>query len=369
MRRTAKRRIDSSGSGATGPRGTGDLVASHITSPVPREVWHRVARSDPHFLATQGPDWTDAMVEAHGWADASRWYALPDGRDLVLPLLRRPLAGTRASFAEGQGIGGVLATGGVTSTDVELVLEDLNRKSAPRTTIRINPLLADVWEDARVPRELRVRQRHAHALDLQGGVEVVWNERLTSKARGGVRRARKLGVEVECDTTGRLLPVFYGLLLQSFDRWAAQRHEPLWLARFRGKRRDPLRKFEIIAERLGNAFRLYVAWHEGRPAAAVLALSGTNAYNTRGAMDAAVGGRTKANDLLHWTAIEDACRSGCVTYHSGSSSPGSSLAKYKEKFGAQLVPHGEYILERLPITTMDASLRKLVKRVIRFRDV
>ena len=347
----------------------GDLS---VTSPAPRDVWLRVSRSDPHALVTQTPEWTDAMVEAVGWIDVSRWYVTPDGRDLVLPMVQRRLGGSlglRSSFADAHGTGGLLAPGGVTSSDVEMVLADLERQPALRTAIRINPLLAGPWGEATPPPGLIVRPRHAHVLDLNGGADVVWNTKMTSKARGGVRRARKLGVEVECDTTGELIPVFYELLLQSFDRWAARQHEPAWLTRVRGKRRDPLRKFEIMADRLGGAFRLYVARHQGRPAAAVMVLSEANAYVTRGAMDAAIGGRTKANDLLHWTAIEDACRSGCRAYHMGVSAPESSLARFKEKFGARLVPYGDYIIERLPITRADAALRRLTKRVIGFRDV
>ncbi len=312
------------------------------------------------------------MVEAVGWVDASRWYVTPEGRDLILPMVRRRFGnshGLQSSFAEGHGTGGLLASDAVTASDVEMVLADLRRHPALRTTIRINPLLTAAWDEAAPPPGLLVKPRHSHVLDLEGGADVVWNTRMTSKGRGSVRRARKLGVEVECDTTGKLLPLFYEMLLQSFERWAARQNEPTWLTRLRGKHRDPLRKFEIMADRLGGAFRLYVARHEGRPAAAVMVLSGTNAYNTRGAMDAAVGGRTKANDLLHWTAIEDACRSGCRAYHMGASAPGSSLARFKEKFGAQSVPHGEYIIERLPITKADTVLRGVVKRIIGFRDV
>jgi hypothetical protein len=311
------------------------------------------------------------MVDTGTWRDASRWYIAPDGRDLVLPMARRRLGGscgTHTSFGEGWGFGGLLAQGGVRSSDVELVLDDLGRQRAVRTSIRINPLHADRWARAAVNSGIISRPRSAYVLDLRGGADMVWEGRLTSKARGGIRRARRLGVEVECDATGAQLPVFYGLLLQSFSRWAVRQHEPLWMARMRGRRRDPLRKFEVIADRIGNDFRLYIARHEGRPAAALLLLIGTNAHWTRGAMDTSVVGSTKANELLMWSAIEDACREGCSAFHMGETAPGSSLATYKEKFGAVPVTYAEYVLERLPITRMEAALRGVVKRVIGFHD-
>ena len=85
-------------------------------------------------------------------------------------------------------------------------------------------------------------------------------------------------------------------------------------------------------------------------------------------MDASVIGSTKANELLVWSAIEDACREGCSAFHMGETAPGSSLATYKEKYGAVPVNYAEYVLERLPITRMEAGLRGAVKRVIGFRE-
>lgn len=350
----------------------GPAGRARTVSPAPRDVWRRVIETDPYVLATQTPEWTDAMVDVGGWVDASRWYETWEGRDIVLPMVHRRLGGSHgphSSFSAGYGIGGLVAMDSVISSDVELALADLALQSSVRTTIRINPLLDQTWRKAQAPEGLIVKPRHAHVLDLEGGVDEVWHTKLLSRARRGVRRARKLGVEVECDTDGHLVPVFYEMLMQSIDRWAARQHEPKRLARIRGIKRDPRRKFEIIADRLGDGFRLYVARHEGRPAAAVMVFTGTNAHYTRGAMDADVGGKTNANDLLHWMAIGDACVSGCRSYHMGESRPGSSLAQYKEKFGAQLVPYGEYIIERLPITATDGALRKVVKRAIRFRDV
>ena len=241
-------------------------------APAPRNVWREVAAADPYALVTQSPEWMDAMVAATGAVDVTRWYRAADGRDLILPLARRRRGGryaVRSSFAEGWGFGGLLAPGGPSRDDATGVLADLATLPALRTTVRINPLLAAVWDQAAPPAGLRVLPRMAHVLDLEGGPDVIWNERMSSQGRRGVRRARKLGVEVERDRDGELLPVFHEMLLASFDRWARRQGEPRWLARYRGVRRDPLEKFMILADRLGDSFRLYIARHEGRPAAAV----------------------------------------------------------------------------------------------------
>jgi hypothetical protein len=53
----------------------------------------------------------------------------------------------------------------------------------------------------------------------------------------------------------------------------------------------------------------------------------------------------------------------------GESGGSSSLAFYKEKFGARPIPYAEYRIERLPLSAADAVLRDLIKRAIGFRDV
>ncbi len=347
-------------------------VAVSVVSPAPRDVWRRVVESDPYALVTQTPEWLDAMVEVTGSIDASRWYLTEDGRDLVLPLVRRRFGGSRAlhsSFSEGWGIGGILSPGGLEESEARLVMADLAEQPALRILLRGNPLLARSWWAGAAEVGASARPRLAHVLDLAGGSDAVWRDRMASQARRGVRRAHRLGVEVDRDQAGELLPAFYGMLLQSFDRWAARQHEPKWMTRLRGTRRDPIGKFEVIASHLGSAYRLYVARHEGRPAAAVLVVLGANAQYLWGAMDAEVGGRTNANDLLHWTAIQDACAAGCATYHMGESAEGSTLARYKEKLGGHPVPYADYSIERLPVTRMDRALRGVVKRAIGFRDV
>jgi hypothetical protein len=356
----------------TQPRAAPRLpTAPRIVSPAPRDIWNALVDTDPFTLVSQTPEWTDAATEAGRYVDASRWYVTPEGRDLVLPMVQRlrgPLA-IRSSFGVGWGFGGILADGGPTTADVDFVLDDLRRDTALRSTIRINPLLADRWRAAKPADTVLTAPKMAHVLDLDGGVDVVWDERFSSSGRRGVRRAEKLGVEVERVAPSDSLPIFYDMLLQSFERWARRSNEPAWMARYRGTRRDPLRKFEVMSERLEPAFRLYLARHDGKPAAAIVVLSGANAHYTRGVMDADVGGKVNANDLLHWTAIQDAIESGCRSYHMGESRPDSSLARYKEKLGAEAVPYAEYIVERLPLTRANAVLRGAVKRVIGFRDV
>jgi hypothetical protein len=174
---------------------------------------------------------------------------------------------------------------------------------------------------------------------------------------------------VEDDATGRLIPVFDRLYRLSVDRWAAQQHEPLRLARWRAQRRDSSAKFATVARHLGAACRVWVAWRQGQAAAAIVVLrQGGQVTYWRGAMDREVIGKTGANQQLHRLAIEDACRTGAVRYHLGDSAPGSSLAEFKAGFGAVERHYCSYRLERLPLTAVERGARSAVKRVLRFRD-
>jgi hypothetical protein len=343
-----------------------------VTMPAPLSVWRRLLQADPSAVVSQSPEWVRALCDQAGYEDATRLYELSNGRQLVLPMVRRRGSNGRmavqASHPYGWGTGGILAEGGARPGEVAAVFSELARQPALLTVIRPNPLLTAQWSAARPPQALAVR-RLAHVLDLKGGFETVWQAKFNANARRSVRRAERSGLTVERDDSGRLVPVFYELYERSVERWAAQQHEPLWLAAWRARRRDPINKFRLLAESLGETFRVWVAWHNGAPAASIVVLQGVNASYIRGAMDKDLAARTRANYLLHRLAIEDACAAGCHYYHMGESGESSSLAEFKMKFGALPHRHAEYRLERLPLTKLDRLARGAVKRAIRFKDV
>ncbi len=343
-----------------------------VTSPAPRDVWMELVQRDPSALVSQTPAWVDALCASGGYRDASRLYETADGRQLVLPMVRRTRrpAGlaTGGSFPYGWGIGGLVTGDGAPCVeDIAAVFADLGQQRELQISIRPNPLHGPQWAAAAPPGVVRI-PRVAHVLDLEGGFEHVWATRFKGTKRTAVRKAEKSGVEVECDTTGRLVPVFYALWEQALERWAAQQHEPVWLARLRGHQRDPIRKFQNLAAHLGASFQIWVARLNGEPVAANIVLQGANAHYTRGAINQELAGPVRASDLLHRMAIEDACRAGCRYYHMGETGRSSSLAQFKEGFGAVPYEYAEYRVERLPITAMDQRLRGMVKQAIGFRD-
>jgi hypothetical protein len=335
-----------------------------VVSPAPRAEWSDIVAASDEAMAFSTPEWLDCVCASGTWTDASRLYETVDGRRFVVPLARRRSPGSRwapqASIPYGWGFGGVVSSGQVAPGDVATVAMDLSQSTAVQTSIRPNPLSVQTWR-AVVPDEVVAVPRRAHVLDLSGGFEAVWTSRFTGMARTAVRKAERSGLTVECDTTGRLVPVFYELYLKSLERWNPGRLGAI--SRWRGRRRDSLEKFRTVSKYPGGVCRVWVAWLDGCPAASIVTLFfGNNANCWRGAMDESLAGPTRANYLLHRLAIEDACTSGCQQYHMGETGTSASLAQFKSRFGARPHDYDEYRFERLPLTSVGSRLDLLVER-------
>jgi hypothetical protein len=261
---------------------------------------------------------------------------------------------------------GGLVGAGVDLEVMQAVVGDLRGLGSQRISIRPDPRRFPEWCSAAAGATLI--KRRAHVIDLSGGADSVMR-RMRSSARQGVRVAERSGVRVEVDRSAELLEQYYQLYLLSVDRWSNRQHEPRALAHWRARRRDPLNKLRTISESMGKAFVITMAYVENQPAYGSITLLGRTAHYTRGAMDTTRVGTTRAGDLAQWTTLQLACDEGCTAFHMGESGESTSLARYKEKFGAEPVDYAEIKLERLPYTRVDEATRSVVKKALRFRDV
>jgi hypothetical protein len=346
-----------------------------VVTPAPREEWRAVVAGDSHALPEHTPEWIDALCADGRYADASRYYVLDDGRTFVLPLVARRgplgLGGWLQCYPPSWGIGGLVGAEADAAV-LRAVLADLRRTRSQRIGIRPDPTRWAHWRDAAdaahgADGAILTIPRRAHVIDLTRGPDHAFGQ-FSKSARRGTRIADKAGVRVEIDRTGALLEEYYRLYLLSVDRWAARQHEPRPLARFRARRRDPPTKLRAMADSLGKAFVLAMAFVDDRPAFGSITLFGQTAHDTRAAMDRDLVAKTYAGDLVQWRMIQLACEAGCTAYHLGESGQSASLALFKEKFGARPIDYAELRLERLPWTRTDLWLRSLVKKTLGFRD-
>ena len=344
-----------------------------VTSPAPRAVWRQLASADGNALASQTPTWLDCICATGPYEDASRLYEFEGGRRLVVPLARRRGWPARLvgedSWPSDWGIGGPLVSPGTPDeTEARVVFDDLARRPALRVGVRFGPGADPVWARA-APQSFRAEEHMTQVLDLEGGFGTVWDRRFHGRVRRAVRRAERSAIKVEVDRTGRLVPAFYDLYEQSMVRWARQQHEPLALARWRQTRSFPRQRLEAVSDRFGESCAIYLAWCAGEPAAAIVVLRhGHHAKYWRGAMNRDLAHPVRANFLLHRLAVEDACEAGSRYYHLGDSRPGSSLAHFKDGFGAESRSTPAFRRERLPVSAADRRLRSAVKRLIHFED-
>lgn len=334
-----------------------------------RAAWSNAIARDPAAVVSQTPAWLDCVCALGGHADATRVYRAADGRRLVLPLARRPGLGVQSSMPFGWGAGGLVCDGGpATVADVAAIAADLVAAARLRITVRPHAFADPLWRAA-VPPVVARTGHTSQTLDLAPGFDHLWSHAFTSNVRRACRHAEREGLTVEWDDAAGLVDVFDALYRISVTRWAAAQHEPERLAQLRGRLRDPRRKFELVARRLGPACRTWVARRSGEPVAAIIVLAhGEHSTYWRGAMNRELAAGTGANELLHRLAIEDACAAGRRWYHLGETAAGSSLARFKRGLGAVEVQHGGYHFERLPLTAADAFARRQVKRALRFQD-
>ncbi|MCV3240692.1 GNAT family N-acetyltransferase [Mesorhizobium sp. ZC-5] len=340
------------------------------TTPLPG-VWGAIYATDRNALPSQSPEWGAAVTASGRYSDQTLCYEFSGGRRAILPLFcSGSIFGQYASAASppnAWGFGGPIADVALDAAHLNAILRDLANRFFMRIQLRPNPLAATLWAEA-VPTGWISRPRLAHVLDLSTGYEAIWKSCFRADTRTRIRRAQRAGVEVETGQDERLVDEFHLLLQKSFERWAHIQREPSALARWRGLRRDPRSKFIGMATAMGSNFRVSVARLGGVPIAAIVVLMGRQAHYTRGAMDENLAGPTYANYLLHSMAIKDACDRGCTHYHLGETGNSASLAQFKSRFGAVAVPYAEYFRERLPVSAIDGAARRLVKRLIGFRD-
>ena len=315
-------------------------AVAEVVSPAPRDIWRGVLRDDPGATAQQTPEYFDAVVTATGGTDASRFYQLRDGRQLVLPLVRqwsRIGLHVDAAYAVGYGYGGLLATGGLLADDVAAVVQNLRGHSL---SVRIGGAhhTREQWSAGLSPGVI-ADQRHVHVIEVApehaNDPQAFRAAQFCAKIQQKLRRAVRLGVEVEKDTSGRLVPVFYDIYRAWAERRIPRSGLPAPVARRLALWREPYRKFATVAEATGKACRVFVAWHQGRPvAASILLVHGQHAIGWRSYSIPELAAPVSANLLTQVTGIEDAVRSGCHYIDLGQSGDVASLEHYKDSLGA-----------------------------------
>lgn len=218
-----------------------------VVSPVPREVWESLLRSDKGAAVTQSLSWRDAVFASGRYRDVSVLYEFGSGRQVVLPLAQRrgqpPHAAMVASWPHEWSVGGPICLDGrVSPAEAAAVLADVARRGALEAQVAL-PYNADrAWLEA--AGRFKVARYGCYVLDLDGGFEHVWQHKFRGTARTAVRKAERSGLDVEVDRSGQLIEVVHELYERSARARAARLREPAWLTR---ARMSPGRALDLAA--------------------------------------------------------------------------------------------------------------------------
>ena len=177
--------------------------------------------------------------------------------------------------------------------------------------------------------------RRVDVIELSMGYQEYLTRTVRRGTRQNVAKAARNGVEIECDTTGRLIPVFYDLYLSWVERWIPRSGLPPALARHSALKQEPYTKFETVAALMGDRCRVFVAWHEGRAVASCINfVHGEHAIGWRSYSIKELAGPVAANTATQVAGIRNAMESGCRFFDLGQSGDVSNLQSYKNSLGA-----------------------------------
>jgi hypothetical protein len=161
----------------------------------------------------------------------------------------------------------------------------------------------------------------SHAIDLRPEIDAVFARFHKNHIQRTVRKAERSGLTVETGRSATMLNEFYAL-----HALTRQKH---------GAPIQPLQWFENLVACLGNRLTIYMARHEGQPAAAILtSLHKTKLVYKYGCSNAAFN-RFGGTPLLFWKAIQDGKALGCEEFDLGRSDlDNEGLLAFKDHLGA-----------------------------------
>jgi hypothetical protein len=148
------------------------------------------------------------------------------------------------------------------------------------------------------------------------------------------------------------------------DRWAAQRGQPLAIARWLAARRDRAGQVAAAARALGERCVIWSVLRAGEPVAVNVILATANhAIGWMCAMDDRLARETLATYLIHSLSLQDACERGIRWFHMGESDAGSGAEHFKKYFGAVPCEYAALRLERLPFARAERGARAAYSRL------
>ena len=168
-----------------------------------------------------------------------------------------------------------------------------------------------------------------HSIDLRPELSAIFGRFHKSHTQRSIRKAERSGLTLDTGTPSDVLKDFYWL--HSLTR--RRQNTPV----------QPYDWFKHLVEQFGNRLSIYLARHEGAPAAAILTIvhKKTLVYKY-GCSDTAFN-RFGTTPLLFWRAIQDAKTLGLEQFDLGRSDlDNDGLIAFKQHLGGERTPLSYY---------------------------
>lgn len=161
-------------------------------------------------------------------------------------------------------------------------------------------------------------------LDTARPFDTIWMENFSKKVRNSVRKASKMGVIVEKETTEDFLKEFYKIYLETMRRLSSMPHH---YGLFKNMQTFFGEKFEMFSARYGEEL-----------IAGLLVFVFNKRVHIWGNASKEEYLHLSPNNALYCEIIKRACEGGATLVDLGSSSLGTSHYRFKEAWGGVPIP-------------------------------
>lgn len=276
----------------------------------------------PEASFFQSPGWLASLCRADPRFEAGCITARDASGDLcaAFPFVRVQRVGLQRLYASAAGTyGGILARDAAAGRAVLQQLEKL--AASPRLLrVRVHDFSGSFEAHGAGPGWRRVPET-CQVLELPKDAETLFHDAFTSQNRNKIRKAQRAGLSVRRAHDTAALETYAALYDESAQRWGVAAV---------GSRR-------LLVELVGiPGVDVWLADHNGAPVAGLLNLRWGGQVMNWGNVSRQSAWKYAPNNLLHWCAIEAACRdtSGPRLYNFGGSAGLPNVHTFKRSFGA-----------------------------------
>ncbi len=301
------------------------VETARIPDECPVSVWRDILRDVNRYSFFQTPRWAEILSKVLPHArPCHRWFSFSDGSEAVFPAFAVPVRfGIRKLDSMYWGsYGGLISSSPLTPRHyLAAARYDLDWKT-PICDVTLNPADLETTREFSNTRLFQVIERTTHILHLDEPFETIWKERIKSRNRTTIRRAKRDGVQTRWSNDARSIDTIKTLYQKACKRW-------------QGVETLPLSFFDALVDLPGDEVRIWRAEYEGEIIAIDVMFYGKGeALYHSGARNDSYS-ELNGSKLLMADMIQDASERNISVFNFGASGGLQGVERFKEIFGGE----------------------------------